>query len=295
MASVTPAVYIAQPSGMFVDRDEMYRLLADLGESEWRSDATTDEVFLIEFAGRLCYLSFGNGLNPNITRTRSSSADYIANLLEVNHGSVFEHVNISLVFNNVSRILTHELVRHRVGTAYSQESLRYKRLDLGVDYWETDYLKTLPLGVQIYFNQSMLEYERRVQHFIDMLEIDKMKSFEDKKKATSLSRRLAPEGLATRIFWTFNVRSIRNIILQRTDTAAEEEIRYVFCDLLVPQLIERWPILFGDLEPDANGWYRSKYDRAVKLEKVLKQLLFDSPEETKKHITYHLKEQGVRL
>jgi thymidylate synthase (FAD) len=41
------------------------------------------------------------------------------------HGSVFEHASIVFQVAGVSRSLTHELIRHRVGTAYSQESQRY--------------------------------------------------------------------------------------------------------------------------------------------------------------------------
>ena len=52
-------------------------------------------------------------------------ADFILNLLSSKDGSVFEHVNYGFVFTGVSRSLTHELVRHRVGFAYSQRSQRY--------------------------------------------------------------------------------------------------------------------------------------------------------------------------
>ena len=38
---------------------------------------------------------------------------------------MFEHVNYGFVFTGVSRSLTHELVRHRAGFAYSQRSQRY--------------------------------------------------------------------------------------------------------------------------------------------------------------------------
>lgn len=48
-------------------------------------------------------------------------------------GSVIEHHVTNWIFADVSRVFTHELVRHRVGTAFSQESLRYVRLnDLGL-------------------------------------------------------------------------------------------------------------------------------------------------------------------
>ena len=53
-------------------------------------------------------------------------------MLRSAHGSVLEHANYSFAFRNVSRVFTHELIRHRAGSAFSQESLRYVRLtDIG--------------------------------------------------------------------------------------------------------------------------------------------------------------------
>ena len=76
-----------------------------------------DSNAIIEVSARLCYMSFGRG--------RRDIADFIHNLLSSKDGSVFEHVNYGFVFTGVSRSLTHELVRHRAGFAYSQRSQRY--------------------------------------------------------------------------------------------------------------------------------------------------------------------------
>src|SRR5207244_11996269 len=50
---------------------------------------------------------------------------YLDYILEVGHGSVLEHAVWNFVITGVSRTLTHELVRHRAGWAYSQLSQRY--------------------------------------------------------------------------------------------------------------------------------------------------------------------------
>ena len=78
---------------------------------------TDDSNAIIEVSARLCYMSFGRG--------RRDISDFIHNLLSSKDGSVFEHVNYGFVFTGVSRSLTHELVRHRAGFAYSQRSQRY--------------------------------------------------------------------------------------------------------------------------------------------------------------------------
>src|SRR5687767_15694217 len=59
--------------------------------------------------------------NPAKRATR----DYLENIKKQGHGSVLEHANYSLLLEGISRSLTHELVRHRAGFAYSQLSQRY--------------------------------------------------------------------------------------------------------------------------------------------------------------------------
>ena len=83
----------------------------------WIGESTDGEQ-LAEFAGRLCYMSQHN---PAKRETR----EYLENIKKQGHGSVLEHANYSLLLEGVSRSLTHELVRHRAGFAYSQLSQRY--------------------------------------------------------------------------------------------------------------------------------------------------------------------------
>lgn len=70
----------------------------------------------IENIGRVCYKSEGN-------ITEDSAERFVKNLMNKNHESVLEHVNIS-VRVICDRGVTHEIVRHRIAS-YSQESTRY--------------------------------------------------------------------------------------------------------------------------------------------------------------------------
>jgi len=88
---------------------------------EWRTDGTRDAARLIEFAGRLCYLSFSNPLG----RTNQG---YVDHLLRQGHFSVIEHATAVLAIRGVSRSLSHELVRHR-HLSFSQLSQRFVRED----------------------------------------------------------------------------------------------------------------------------------------------------------------------
>src|SRR6187401_699078 len=83
----------------------------------WTGEATDGER-LAEYAGRLCHMSQGN-------QAGRSTREYLENIKKQGHGSVLEHATYSLLLEGVSRSLTHDLVRHRVGFAYSQVSSRY--------------------------------------------------------------------------------------------------------------------------------------------------------------------------
>ena len=126
MSLVEPKVFLIGESR--VNRAGIDALLTHLGVPDWKSNAPTDTELLTEIYGRSCYKSFGTDLNPNITRVRQSNETYISNIIEKGDGSVLEHAVANFFFADVSRVFTHELVRHRVGTAMSQESLRYVRL-----------------------------------------------------------------------------------------------------------------------------------------------------------------------
>src|SRR5664279_1394951 len=115
MRQTAPEVFlISRPA---IDWSELNRYLTAVGAPKWASTARAegfpDGQRLVEIMGRLCYRSWAPGLNPNVSRVRTSHPAYMANLLASGHGSVLEHANYTFVFKDVSRVFTHELVRHR--------------------------------------------------------------------------------------------------------------------------------------------------------------------------------------
>jgi thymidylate synthase (FAD) len=217
-----------------------------------------DSEFLIELAGRTCYRSFGVGLNPNITKVRENPRDYLTNVLEKGDGSILEHATVTFAFLNVSRIFTHEVIRHRAGTAMSQESLRYLRLrDIGL--WIPPDLE----GVSNKVSEIVREIEGRYHELEEQFDWDKM-SFEDKKRVTSALRRIIPDGIATNLIWTANHRTIRWVIEMRTDPSAEIEIRKVF-GKVAEICMKDYPILYNDFSKrklkDGTYQYTPKFSK----------------------------------
>src|ERR1035437_3563405 len=100
---------------------------------EFNEDVTDGDA-LVELGGRLCYRSWIPGANVNVTKIRENTQDYLGNVLKSGHGSVTEHANYSFIFDDVSRVFTHEMVRHRAGVAVSQESMRFVRLT-DIPFW----------------------------------------------------------------------------------------------------------------------------------------------------------------
>lgn len=218
--------------------------LALLGAPMWNSDAPSGSEFLIEMMARSCYKSFDVDLNDNLTRVREGNQLYMENILASKHGSVLEHASVSFMFCNVSRVFTHELVRHRAGTAISQESLRFVRLnDLGA--WAPTVIRESEEAMEI-FCATIENAEAAVETLTEEL-IEESMPFSEKKLITSAIRRIAPMGLSTNIGWSANFRALRHTLDVRTSPHAEEEIRIVFCE--VGRIcMERFPNIFQDFE-----------------------------------------------
>jgi thymidylate synthase (FAD) len=249
----TPAVYlIARPS---IDIEGMRGYLKDVGGESWlerrlqeADGAPNGGELIVEFGGRACYRSWEPGLNPNVTKVRTDQREYFANILKSSHGSVLEHANWSFALRNVSRVFTHELVRHRAGSAFSQESLRYVRLtDIG--FRVPPALE--PLREQVIEIVERLE-ELQVSAASDLGIDEQGVPFHVKKEVTSALRRLAPIGLSTDIVWTANARTLRHVIEMRTAEGAEEELRLVF-DQVARVMQAEAPGLFQDFTRSEDG------------------------------------------
>lgn len=260
MNRVEPAVFlIASPA---INLDGMKSYLEKVGGLGWLERAATRYgERLIEFAGRLCYRSWEPALNPNVTKVRKDSGEYLRNILSSKHGSVLEHANYTFVFHNVSRVFTHELVRHRAGVAISQESLRFVRLS-ELSIWYPDVFVNKPDDRTAlehkFFNQRMVSLIENLEEMqVDMAKYfrldDEGVPFHYKKEVTSAMRRLAPDGLATSIVWTANVRTLRHVIEYRTAKGAEQEIRIVF-DKVGEIMKSQAPNLFGDFVVVDGEW-----------------------------------------
>ena len=168
MKSVEPKVFLVGETRIVTPGLQAY--LEHVGAPEWQSDAPSDSELLCEVMGRLCYRSFKPGMNPNVTRVREGNAPYLANIVQVGHGSVLEHGAVNFIFADVSRVVTHELVRHRAGTAISQESLRFVRLD-ALSAYVPLHIRESEAGMEI-FARTFEQLESIQRELARLYEID---------------------------------------------------------------------------------------------------------------------------
>lgn len=201
----------------------------------------TDGERLAEFAGRICYMSQGN---PAGRTTR----EYLENIKKQGHGSVLEHANYSLLIEGVSRSLTHELVRHRAGMAYSQLSQRY------VDEGEANFVippaildnDALATVWRAQIDSAQASYIALVGQLMEQYSwvADKVHR---RKMAREAARGVLPNSTETKIIVTGNARAWRTVLELRSSEGAELEIRRWAVAVLRILLAEA-PAFFSDFE-----------------------------------------------
>ena len=206
----------------------------------WLGDSTDGER-LAEFAGRLCYMS---QRNPASRTTR----DYLENIKKQGHGSVLEHANYSVLVEGVSRSLTHELVRHRAGWAYSQLSQRY------VDESVADFVMPPAIIGDASLEQTWKDQVQSAQRSYVTLVEELMQRYSwvaDKvhrrKMAREAARAVLPNATETKIVATGNVRAWRTMLELRSSEGAEMEIRR-FAIAALRLMQAEAPAMFSDFE-----------------------------------------------
>lgn len=202
---------------------------------------------LLKFAGQLCYMSLG----PKRTWNHDTSK-YLQHIKQSGHGSVLEHLNLSFLFYGISRSLTHELVRHRAGMAFSQVSQRYvdgKSLRF-VERSEYQAHGELHQWFEERIDKAARDYESlsRVLARMQISGISELAAEQRtdlRKKVNQCARSLLPNETEAPIVVTMNGRALRHLLEMRAAAPAETEIRRLF-DGVYKVAREVVPILLDD-------------------------------------------------
>jgi thymidylate synthase (FAD) len=207
---------------------------------------------IAKFAGQLCYLSLAQQRTMN-----AEAGKYFKNIICSAHGSVFEHVYFGFLFYGVSRSFTHELVRHRVGIAFSQVSQRYVGADVVrfVERPEYQAHPDLHNRFEDRIDRVRQEYEEVTTTLAARHPCADGTRTERRKAVQQAARSVLPNETEAPIVCSANIRTWRNIIDLRLSPHAEPEIRAVFLRVFL-RLWSIAPALLQDYRlyrlPDAS-------------------------------------------
>jgi len=192
---------------------------------------------VVERMGRICYKS-ENRIGPETSR------DFIRMILAPSrkHESVMEHASAGFLVTT-DRGITHEIVRHRVGVAYSQESTRYCNYSQGKHGNQITVVRPcqiLPEGPDYQdWEQGCQDAETR---YFQMLAAG---------ATPQNARSVLPTCLKAEIGWTANMREWRHVLALRLAPAAHPDMRVV-ARMILDRLIILAPTIFEDFAPERS-------------------------------------------
>lgn len=157
------------------------------------------------------------------------------------HESVIEHsiLTVRFVFD---RGISHEIVRHRVGTAFTQESTRY------CNYGKTGGVKVIeqPFWEKSEEEDSKYVIWKAAMVFAESFYLDLLAAGASPQEA----RAVLPTGTKTEIVVSANFREWRHIFFMRTSSKAHPQMREVMIPLLKEiQGTPNLALIFEDIEP----------------------------------------------
>lgn len=210
----------------------------------------------------VCAIGAGTCVNREVPVTGNLRA--LRGALASGHESVAEHASFTFAISGVSRALTHQLVRHRIGVAFSQQSQRY--VNMGQFEYVTP--STMKYGE--------VQFKRRTSdgRVVDASEDFKYEFDEFMRYAQSLyedmisagipeedARYVLPNACCTNIVVTMNARELRHFFNLRCCARSQWEIREL-ADKMLALCKEVAPTIFENAGPSCVATGRCPESRS---------------------------------
>lgn len=161
----------------------------------------------------------------------------LEHVINLGHTSVIEHTSFTFAISDVSRSLTHQLVRHRIAS-YAQQSQRYVNLK------EPNYV----VPPKISENESMNKAYQDTMNII----WDQYNKLLDMNIPAEDSRYILPNAACTNIIVTMNARSLLNFFELRCCLHAQWEIRKL-ANMMLKILKKKAQIIFKNAGPTCKS------------------------------------------
>lgn len=218
---------------------------------------TPEPEKLVAAAAKLCYSSVGvENIMDGLDDVKVDK--FLKMLMDLGHESPIEHVVFTFGVEGISRVLTHQLVRHRIGCSYSQQSQRYVKLEQ-FEYIIPPEIEKIP-AVREKFIRAMEEDQRVYNELVELLMEEHYKRYtgegKTEKQARSMAEKTAiedaryvfPNACETKIVFTMSARALMNFFRHRCCNRAQWEIREMAEEML-KQLKGVAPTLFKNAGP----------------------------------------------
>ncbi len=182
----------------------------------------------VAMSARLCYSPIG-AAQLEETISEEQAAKLVRQLATMGHVSTFEHVSFTFAIEGVSRVLTHQLVRHRLAS-YSQQSQRYVK--------EHAFETILPPTIAAK-PAAKAKFEALCQEIQDLYN-----ELTEEGIPAEDARYILPNAAETKIVVTMNARSLMHFFELRCCNRAQWEIREL-ANKMLAQVREVAPLIFA--------------------------------------------------
>lgn len=178
---------------------------------------TPEPELTIALAARLCY----SQVDIEALKEKLSGADiktFLDKIMSLGHQSVLEHASFTFGVDGISRVTSHQLVRHRVAS-FSQQSQRY------VSHKERFAVVTPPTIAENPEHSRLFEAQVAALHAAYGALVEAGVPAED-------ARYLLPNATETKIIITMNARELLHFFGVRCCERAQWEIRAMAVEML---------------------------------------------------------------
>jgi len=179
---------------------------------------TKDPEKIVAQSARLCYSALG------IEELREKLSDesiikLVKKIMKLGHYSVLEHVAFTFAIEGISRVTSHQLVRHRLAS-FSQQSQRYVKINKE--------------GFPYIIPKSIERDKKLAKIFIDSIkELDGIyQLLLDHNIKAEDARYILPQAVTTKMIVSANARELLHIFKLRCCSRAQWEIRELAMKML---------------------------------------------------------------
>ncbi len=173
--------------------------------------------------------------------------EFLLNLLEQGHESVFEHIVYTFRIENITRALLQELARHR----HISLSVKSTRYTLRKEALKNKFALNFKTPIFMAYFSKQQEAYKQLLNALDEMEKTIINAINVGIK-NDVVKYFVPEALTTKLIMTVNLRELRHILMLRTGHNVLEEFRWL-CFELYKALPEDHKFLFSDIAKIFNS------------------------------------------